>query len=235
MIDVHAHILPGIDDGSRSMEESVEMLHMLAEQGFTAVIATPHSSRRKQTDGLAELVRLVEEKVREAHPGFSVFLGQEHWYDQELSGRLRSGAACTMAGSSYVLIEFAPSAAYSAIFQGVRRLTGAGYIPVLAHVERYGCLEKEERIRELESCGCAIQMNYSSLKGHWYQAETRRCRRLVENGRIHLLGTDMHRMDFRPPETMEPMRWLRDHIAREYLELLTTVNPMRIIRQESIL
>lgn len=237
MIDVHAHVLPGVDDGARDMNESVRMLKILANQGFTGVIATPHGSRRgmKTADMLPVLAKELQEKIRMSYPGFSVYLGQEQWYHQELPKQLRNGTAYTMAGSSYVLMEFSPDAPYSILYQGIRSLTAAGYMPILAHVERYMCLSEAERIRELISCGCVIQMNYDSLKGRWYQSEVRRCRRLVEEGRIHLLGTDMHRMDFRPPQIEDAMRWLNGHIQPEYRELLTTVNPMRIIKGEPIL
>lgn len=237
MVDVHAHVLPGVDDGARNMDESIQMLKILAEQGFTGVVATPHGSRgsKERKMQLPSLTEELQKRIREYYPEFSVYLGQEQWYHQELADQLRKGIAYTMAGTLYVLVEFSPGDPYSTLFQGIRSLTGAGYIPVLAHVERYACLTCEERLRELISCGCVIQMNYDSLKGHWYQSETRRCRRLVEQGFIHLLGTDMHRMNFRPPQTEEAMRWLSGHISPEYQQLLTAVNPMRMIRGERIL
>lgn len=237
MIDVHAHVLPGVDDGARDMNESVRMLKILANQGFTGVIATPHGSRRgnQKAEWLPDLAKELQEKISMSYPGFSVYLGQEQWYHQELPGQLREGMAYTMAGSSYVLVEFSPDAPYSTLFRGIRSLTAAGYMPILAHVERYLCLVQEERIRELTSCGCVIQMNYDSLKGRWYQSETRRCRRLVEEGRVHLLGTDMHRMDFRPPQIESALAWLKGHVPPEYQELLTTGNPMKIVRGEQIL
>lgn len=237
MIDVHAHVLPGVDDGSRSMDESIRMLKILAEQGFTGIIATPHGSRRTKEKGesLPVLTEKLQDKIHETYPEFSIYLGQEQWYHQELTEQLRQGTAYTMAGTLYVLVEFSPGAPYSTLFQGIRNLTGAGYMPILAHVERYACLNSEERIREMISCGCVIQMNYDSLKGRWYQSETRRCRKLVEDGLVHLLGTDMHRMDFRPPQTEDAVRWLSNHVGSSYQELLTTVNPTRIIQGERIL
>lgn len=237
MIDVHSHVLPGVDDGARNMDESICMLKALAEQGFTGVIATPHGLYREKEKAelLPLLAKEVQKKIREYYPGFFVHLGQELWYRQELPEQLRQGIAYSMAGTSYVLVEFVPGVQYSVMFQGIRKLTGAGYIPILAHVERYACLVGEERIQELTSCGCVIQMNYDSLRGYWYQAETRRCRKLVEEGRIHLLGTDMHRMDFRPPRTQEAVRWLKGHISPKYLEQLTLDNPIRIIQGKPIL
>lgn len=238
MIDVHAHVLPGVDDGARDMDEAVNMLKLLAEQGFTGVIATPHGMGRShgEPEKLPALAEELQQRIRETYPEFSVYLGQEQWFCQELPARLRQGAAYTMAGTRYVLVEFSPGAAYSVLFQGIRALTGSGYIPILAHVERYDCLMREPgRIRELTSCGCVIQMNYDSLKGSWFQSETRRCRKLAETGQIHLLGTDTHRMDFRPPRTEDAVRWLENHISLEYLRQLTEENPLRLIHGERIL
>lgn len=229
MIDVHAHILPGVDDGSRSMEESVQMVLKLASMGFAGVIATPHYSRRRELYGMEELMSELQQRVREYQSDFFICLGQETYYHDELTERLRQGKALTMAGSRYVLVEFDPGVSYSMLYQGIRKLSGAGYKPILAHIERYGCLREGNRLQELASVDCLLQMNYESLQGKWFDREVRWCRRQVETGTIDLLGSDMHRMDYRPPEFGEALKWLEQHISPEYLDQLTRCNPLRII------
>lgn len=232
MIDVHAHILPGVDDGAKDMEESVQMLLKLASLGFAGVIATPHYYRRREFYGMEELVSELQQRVREYQPDFSIYLGQETYYHDELTARLRQGKAYTMAGSRYVLVEFDPGVPYSMLYQGIRKLSGAGYDPILAHIERYECLRKSNHLKELSSAHCLLQMNYESLQGKWFDREVRWCRRQVEQGMIDLLGSDMHRMDYRPPEFGEALKWLEQHISPEYLDQLTRCNPLRIINQD---
>lgn len=234
IIDIHAHILPKVDDGARSLKEACRMLQMAVSQGVTAVIATPHYSRRRELQHLEELVCSVQQEMRKEHPDFTVYPGQETYYHEELPARLLEGKASTMAGSRYVLVEFDPGDSYERIFRGIRALLTAGYFPILAHIERYECLRKEERLQELGSGGCIFQMNYGSLKGRLFDSDVRWCRRQVSLGRVQLLGTDMHRTDFRPPEIAEPMRWLENHIKEELLDAMTRKNPLCIINNEKI-
>lgn len=232
IIDVHAHILPGIDDGARTMDESVCLILSAIEQGVVAMIATPHYSRRKELSGLGELAEELRKRIWQVCPGFSVFLGQETYYHEELPRRLKEGKALTMAGSRYVLVEFDPGASWQTMFRGLRKLMETGYTPILAHMERYVCLRQENRVRELISCGCRMQMNYESLAGRWYQSEPRWCRRQILEGRIHLLGSDMHRVDFRPPKITPAYRWLEAHVESGYVDRLTRGNPEHILKNE---
>ncbi len=234
LIDIHTHVLPGVDDGARTIEEACRMIKKASEQGVQAVIATPHYSRRRETDGFAELAGILQERVRKTLPDFSVYLGQETYYHEELVERLKMGRALTLAGSRYVLVEFEPMVPYQTLYRGIRKLTSAGYVPVLAHMERYLCLRQERNLEDLEGSGCIFQMNYGSLEGSWLHREVRWCRKQAVLGRIQLLGTDMHRMDYRPPEITGAFKWLEGHVSQELVDRMTWKNPMHLIRDEKI-
>lgn len=233
-IDIHAHLLPGVDDGARTMEESCRLVELAKQAGFCSVIVTPHYSRRRGTEGLAERFEELKEAVRQSDPDFSLYLGQETYYREELPERLRSGGALTMAGSRYVLVEFDPGVSYQTFKRAVRRLISSGYIPVIAHMERYGCLRESQNLAEACRSGCLMQMNYESLQGHWFSPEVRWCRKQVKEGRIHFLGTDMHRTDYRPPETAGALKWLYAHVDRRLVDRMTFGNAERMIKNEKI-
>ncbi|MCD8371006.1 MAG: protein tyrosine phosphatase [Clostridiales bacterium] len=234
MIDVHSHVIPGVDDGSRTMEESIQMLRSLAEQGFTGVIATPHDSRRRPLADLDERVQDLEGEIRRFCPDFSVWPGQETHYHEGLVERLKRGEAHPLNHTRYVLVEFDPGVAAKQLLLGVRRLSEAGYWPLLAHMERYMCLKDDECLRDAAGYGCFFQMNYDSLTGRWYSREVRRCRNLVRNGWIHVLGTDMHRMDWRPPVTQKALEWLNNSLDPDAVRLMTEENPRRLISGERL-
>ncbi len=234
IIDVHAHILPGVDDGSRDMEESLRLLDMAYREGVRAVIATPHYSRRGRNQGYEEIAAELEERFCREHPDFRIWVGQETYYHEELAQRLRQGLGHTMAGSRYVLVEYDTGVSFQTLCRGQRQLMDAGYIPVLAHLERYGCLYEKGRVEELIRQGSKMQMNYESLTGGFFDRQLRWCRRQVLEGHIHLLGSDMHRLDFRPPEITGALLWLEKHTEAGARDLLVRKNAERIIRDEMI-
>lgn len=234
MIDVHSHVIPGVDDGSRSMDESVELLKRLADQGFTGAVATPHYSRQSTLERLEESTSALEQEMQKHYPDFHVWPGQETRYHDGLAERLGRGEAHTINHTRYVLVEFDPYVPSKKLTLGIRVLAEGGYFPVLAHMERYPCLEDEGCMRLLRQYGCSFQMNYTSLAGGWLDREARRCRRLVLEGCIQLLGTDMHRVDWRPPETEAAMSWLRKSADGRLIRLLTEENPLRLVRGEPL-
>lgn len=180
IIDMHAHILPGIDDGSRDWDESRRMLEESYRQGIRYIVATPHYSRSGLPSGIYELAERLKEEAHNIAPDFMTGLGQETYYHEGLVDHLREGKALTLEGSQYVLVEFDPQVSYEKMYQAIRKLTMARYIPVIAHVERYTCLRQGTNLSEIARCDCRLQMNYSSLSGnHLWDKETRWCRKQV--------------------------------------------------------
>ncbi len=225
IVDVHAHVIPGIDDGARTVEEASLMIRQAYAQGITAVVATPHYSRRHSSLEGTERLRRLADEVRQAlcqmELDVSLYLGQELFYHESLIEALKEGRALTISDSAYVLVEFEPSVAYEGLYRGIRALFSAGYKPILAHMERYQCLRQEEHLTDFIRSGCLLQMNYESLQGSRFRSGVRWCRRQVLAGRIHMLGTDMHRLDFRPPDITEALDWLERHVEEELIEDMT--------------
>lgn len=237
-IDMHCHILPGLDDGAASLSASIQMIKIAKEQNIKALIATPHYSNQFQNDDPEKIKRLcstLEQKIQEeVDSRFKIFPGQEIFNSEDIVEKLKRGKALTMAGSDYVLVEFLPSVPYSSIFRTTQTLVLNQYMPILAHVERYSVLREKGRIEELQEMGAYMQMNYRSVVGRWYDEKTRWCRKMLKEGNIHFLGTDMHNTRSRSPDTMEADLWLDKHLEASYIEELTYENPRKIIKHEKI-
>lgn len=237
IFDIHSHVLPAVDDGSRYFLESEELLRSAYEQGITAVIATPHyinNRNRKDSSGIKKTFELLSNKTREALPKLELYLGEELFYFDGILRRLEEGRALTMNGTRYVLVEFSPSVSYLELQQAVREFVVSGYVPVLAHIERYEVLRKnDQKIDELIERGAYMQMNYGSIAGGGMTAFAAEnwCRKQIANGRIHMMGSDMHRVDMRPPELERPLKWLQ---SKGYLELLTDINPRHMLNDEPL-
>lgn len=211
------------------------MIGMSYQQGFRGFIATSHYSRRRPLADFPERTELLREAVRAVYEDVEIFDGQETRYHEELLERLGSGLAFCISGGSYILVEFDVDDSYDALFRGLRNLLSAGFRPVLAHVERYACLRSSaHRIEELRSMGVVIQMNYECLTGGLFDRNLKRCRGLLLSGLVDVLGSDMHRTDYRPPDTLPAQRWLRKAVSDEHFDILTRLNALRIIRDEDI-
>ena len=137
-----------------------------------------------------------------------------------------------MAGSRYILIEFQPVVSFSHMCQRLRQLQMAGYLPVIAHMERYECLKRGERVRDLIQAGNFTQMNFSSLQGNPLHKNTRWCRRQVLDGNVHLLGTDMHHINQRTPDIKKAVSWLSRNCTRSRLYWMVWKNPAYIIKKK---
>ena len=115
----------------------------------------------------------------------------------------------------------------------MRNLSRAGYTPVVAHAERYRCLRKGKRVEELIDLEALIQMNYRSVSGGWHDATARWCKDNLKKRNIHFMGTDMHNIGSRMPDTKEAMGWMRKHLDSTYLRQITRENALRNYRKQN--
>lgn len=232
IIDVHAHVLPGIDDGAANMEEAKAMLRLAYSQGIRKIIATPHYKRGQNPDHIVELSRKLQREAHEIHKQYDIYLGQEILYYEDILEDLREKKALTMCGSNYVLVEFHPSVSYSKLFQGLRKLILARYIPILAHMERYRCLREKGRVNELINSGCMLQMNYCSIIGSRFNSEVCWCRRQILQEHIHMLGTDMHHLNKRTPEIEKALTWMKKYCSMETYQNLVSNNAQNVLEKK---
>ena len=166
-MDMHTHILPGIDDGSQSMEQTINMLKQEYDEGVRVVVATPHYGIRNPgmtLDMAKKALVETQKKADEITPGLKLILGSELFYSDGVIDALERGEAPTIGGTSHALIEFRTSDSRERIYQCIREMTWKGYRPVIAHIERYKSLEGNvEAVRGLVEMGAAVQINCRSF------------------------------------------------------------------------
>ena len=227
IIDIHSHILWDVDDGPETFEESCALLEDAVSQGLTAAALTPHYSRRfaapSDRDGLQEKLS----RLQAVFPQVSLVLGQELRWHEELPDRILSGAALPINGGRYVLVEFEPGDPFETVLSGLRKIRETGKIPVLAHMERYACLDPG-KTEEIKHGDTLLQMNYESLHGSILNRETRRCRKLVKDGLVDLLSSDTHDRKERSFLGKETMQLCVKLFGREKTEELMFLIPAKI-------
>ncbi len=238
LMDLHTHILPGVDDGSESMEQTVHMLQIAYEEGIRTIIATPHyeaGAKNLAPEQLKQICSQVQDEAWKIDRDMKILLGNELYYSESILEAIQSGAALTLAGSRYILVEFSPKEAYNNIFRGLTRLTGAGYLPIVAHIERYRCLyKKEDAILELHNLGCYLQMNCKSLLGGILDTEAMYHRKLIQQGLIHFLGSDCHDDQVRLPCMMKAKKQLQKRCDEGILNKLFYENPLKVLENTYI-
>ena len=198
-VDMHSHLIPGIDDGSQSMDHTIGMLLRFSEMGYKKVITTPHImfDLYKNTPeiilgGLAE----VRAEVKRLNIPIEIEAAAEYFYDEHFIELIENEKLLTF-GDNNVLFEFSFGAKPNNIDQLVFSLKSKGYQPILAHYERY-LFFLEEGIapaRKLREKGVHIQMNLNSLSGHYGPGIKKQAELLIENDLIDYVATDCHRIE----------------------------------------
>ena len=235
--DIHCHILPGVDDGSQTMEESLETIDTAVSQGIRHFLVTPHFHPGRYMV-YADTVRMTLGKLAraciESGRDVTFFPGQECYYFSGLKDLLRRGEVLTLAGSRYVLLEFDPTVPFAYMKQAFRDLQSAGYRIVLAHFERYKCLSEPGRLKELKQEGILLQLNYDMLLEKGGILHRNIWRRYVQDGTVDLLGSDCHGTHFRPIRAGEALRWLESSVDRQTINRILHRNVNRILNSVQV-
>ena len=230
--------MPSVDDGSKDWEESKKMLRIAYDEGIRNIILTPHYHTRYWQTAPDELKEKLSELQRLAHDideDFQIYPGNELYYEHDAKELLHNGIIQTLAGSSYVLVEFSPAQDFQYIKNSLYDLQMGGYSPILAHIERYQCLEKNlQYVVQLENMGIYLQVNASSVVGGNGLSTKRFVKKVLERNLIHFIGTDAHGANIRPPHIKKCAQYIQKKYGDERLELLLYHHPMRIIQNKSM-
>jgi len=196
--DVHSHFIPGIDDGSESLEMSIELIEAMAGYGYKKVITTPHvmSDYYKNTpEIILGGLDKVREGVQKAGLDIEVDAAAEYYLDFEMEQLIKEKQLLTF-GQNYVLFELPFISEPPMLADSIFNMQMAGYKPVLAHPERYTYwYDQYEKYAELSEKGVILQLNINSLTGYYSPATKKISERLVKDGLIRLLGSDCHHMN----------------------------------------
>ena len=237
-IDIHSHILPGVDDGSDSLEMSIRMLRRAADDGISGIILTPHNKpghRHRHFSEMKSRVEGLRKMMSEGSINIDLYMGSELYYRNGLLEELANDLAGTMAGSRYVLVEFNPLEDYDYIRNGIYSLLTGGYYPILAHVERYqNVCAKKYGIDDLIEMGCYIQVNAGSLMRNAGAKTRRLVKNILKQRQAHFIATDAHDLGKRAPYLSDCAHFISKKYGEDYSEKLFCDNPLCVIGDEEI-
>lgn len=237
MIDIHHHCLPGVDDGPREWDEAVAMCRMAADEGIETIVATPHVLRgRWPSMPRPELEAKIAELRTRVGDTPRLLLGSEYFFAHDMPDVLRDGVSIVpLAGSRYVLVEFASNSIPPLVEQPFYRLQLDGWTPVIAHPERNIVFQhKPELLVTLIEHGARTQVTAGSLLGDFGPDAQRMARSWIRDGMVHFLATDAHNMTKRKPRMRDARETLRELAGDAVTEALTYGNPRAIIENRPL-
>ncbi len=228
LIDTHIHMLPGVDDGARDLDMAIQMLYAAKNEGVNAMILTPHfNSPFYYNQNVKENYEILKEYISSHEIDFSLYLGNEIYLSEEDFEAIITGQVNTMALSRYLLLELPFHQFYPFHEMMMHDLQEKGFRIILAHVERYQVFEnKPQMLQEFVNNGiyCQISSNYIMNK-----KTRKRALKLIKNGLIHLVASDGHNLDKRPPAMKMAYDIIYKAFNREWAQLLFVENPELLI------
>lgn len=198
MIDTHSHLLYGIDDGSKTIDQSIQIIKNLNLIGIKNIILTPHyingSSYASPKNNNEQLLIKLKEKLIENKINTNLFLGNEIYIDEEIEKLLKENKISSLNNTKYLLIELPMSGKKENYIDIFQELINDGYQVVLAHPERYHSFHEDfDKIYELEEIGVLFQCNVTSIIGEYGKSAKKTMKRMLKENLVYMLGTDIHR------------------------------------------
>ena len=234
-VDIHCHLLAGLDDGPKSVEISRQMAIAAYSGGIMAAVATPHCSFRFPFDA-SRARRQLESFEGYAPENFMVFLGCELQLSDESMRLFRANPAdYSLNGSRYVLVEMMPRCAPPSLDHALRLFSDQGFTPILAHPERYPALrEQRQRVAQWVRDGCLLQITADSLSGRMGRRAQSAAQALLQEGLVHFVASDAHDPVKRPPLLLEGFRRTAQIIGPARAARLFTYNGLSVLRNETL-
>lgn len=238
MIDVHSHIIPQADDGSKSIEETFKMLKEAEQSGFTDIISTSHyiegHYELNKVDRQAWITAL-NAGMKKENININLYTGAEIFVSENMCDNIKSGAICTLNNTRYVLFELPMNTKTVYLEDVIFSLISMNLVPIIAHPERYSYVQKDPNILfDYIEMGVLFQSNYASVVGYYGKEAKNIVKKLLQHHMIHFLGTDNHRQNTIYANMNTILEELKKIISAEEIELLTNINPRKIINNEEI-
>lgn len=231
MIDIHCHMLYGVDDGAKSLEESVLMLKDAKKQGVDEIILTPHYRHGMFPYRVEKILDHYKVLCKEAKKvGVRLHLGTEYHVNSRIVEYLDKKRCMPLGHTKYVLTEYDFETDYNYIYNMSRELMANGYVPVVAHVERYKCMTQDiGHAAELREMGAMIQINADSVLGLDGRAAKKFCKEMLNSSLVDIIASDSHGIKKRSSHMAKCYKYITKKYDEDYAEELMNRNPARIV------
>lgn len=233
MIDIHSHLIPNVDDGSKSPEETFELIKEAEKAGITDIVLTPHYIANSYEQDPRTLI-LIKDKLKQIldkeNINVNLHIGMEVYIVDNLIELIKQGRLLTLAGSKYLLMELPLNTNVQYLDMVIFKLIENNIVPIIAHPERYKFVqEKPDNVKKLIDSGCLIQSNIGSILGIYGKHAKKTIIYLLKNSLVHFLATDAHRENTIYPMLKKAIKKIERIIGKEKIEELTKTNAQKIL------
>lgn len=236
--DIHTHILPGVDDGAQDTGQAMRLLRLAWKNGTRTIIFTPHYRGKYKENTLNQLrmeFEMLQELAKDEFPGLQLYLGHEVAFEVDAPQAVNAGKVMSLNNSRYMLLEFKPNALRAQITNGVVETFQCGFIPIVAHVERYDISRTDVTlVEELLEMGALLQLNADSIMGVNGYRVKRFCHKLLKSGVVHFVASDAHDHRYRPPLLRKAFMKIYKKYGREYAAALFYDNAQAVIENRTM-
>ncbi|HGI8675786.1 TPA: capsular polysaccharide biosynthesis protein Cps4B [Streptococcus agalactiae] len=243
MIDIHSHIVFDVDDGPKTLEESLSLIEESYRQGVRIIVSTSH--RRKgmfetPEDIIFKNFSIVKHEAEKRFEHLQILYGGELYYTSDMLEKLKLKQIPTLNNTKFALIEFSMQTSWKDIHTALSNVLMLGITPVVAHIERYNALENQkERVKEIINMGCYTQINSShilkqKLFNDKHKRFKKRARYFLEENLVHFVASDMHNLDVRPPFLAEAYKIICGDFGKERANQLFIENAQSILKNHYI-
>lgn len=228
--DIHTHIIAGVDDGAKDTAGMYALLDASYQDGARMICCTPHyhpgyygQNGSRSLENFQQLKQYAEEK----YPDLQLFLGNELHYSQGCLEWIGDGSCRTLNGTRYILVDFESDERHQVIENAVMSFLCRGYVPVLAHIERYPCFwRRSKRIKRLHDIGAIIQINAASvLRMHHFPI----VKKLLQEHIVDVAASDTHNLESRPPMLTAAYHEVCQKYGEEYANAIFVLNPTAVL------
>ncbi len=192
-VDMHSHVLPGIDDGAQNPQESIFLIRKMMGLGIKKIIATPHIMAdyfKNTPETIGNALKILKEELKKENIEIEIEAAAEHYFDETFEARVDNHKLMTM-GDNYVLFEISFISMPPNVTYVIEKMINLGYKPILAHPERYPYLDINQ-LRNIRNMGCCLQINTISLTGYYGKTAKAMAENLVDNDMVDFISSDMH-------------------------------------------
>ncbi len=240
MVDIHCHILPGFDDGSDNIEESLRMARIAAGGGTKAIIVTPHSnipdSYQNYLDkDYVEAFKSLKTKIKEAKIPLEIYPGHEIFAAEDFVEQIKKRKLLTLCDSDYPLVEFGFRERSESVYEKLQLLVAEGFTPIIAHPERYAFVAEDRSAPlRLKKIGCLLQLNKGSLKNKFGDNAYAISQSIIRHEVADFVASDAHSPYMRTPYLADAHEIISELHSPQYANLILSINPEKVLKNEKI-